>query len=57
MLVNRFWNESVAAQGASVTLNGASRDVGAQLGKTMGSVHSTRWRLQIKQGPCGLSHR
>ena len=27
MLVNRFWNESVAAQGASVTLNAAATGI------------------------------
>lgn len=36
MLVNRFWNESVAPQGASATVNGAARDVGAQAGQNHG---------------------
>lgn len=36
MLVNRFWNERVTAQGASVTVNGLSRDVGVQQGQNHG---------------------
>ena len=36
MLVNRFWNESVTAQAVSATVNGASRDVGAQPGQNHG---------------------
>ena len=36
MLVNRFWNESVTPQGASVTVIGAARDVGAQAGQNHG---------------------
>jgi hypothetical protein len=36
MLVNRFWNESVAPQGASATVTGAARDVGARAGQNHG---------------------
>ena len=36
MLVNRFWNESVTAQGASATVTGLSRDVGARAGQSHG---------------------
>ena len=36
MLVNRFWNESVTPQGASATVTGAARDVGAQAGQNHG---------------------
>lgn len=36
MLVNRFWNESVTPQGASATVTGTARDVGAQAGQNHG---------------------
>lgn len=36
MLVNRFWNESVAAQAANATVTGVKRDVGVQAGQNHG---------------------
>ena len=36
MLVNRFWNESVTARGASATVTGFIRDVGVQQGQNHG---------------------
>lgn len=36
MLVNRFWNESVTAQGASATVTGVKRDVGVGPGVNHG---------------------